>query len=165
MTCYTVATGPERSPEWHELRGTGIGASEIAAVLGESKWASPLTVYLEKIGEMEPEEQTEPMLWGLKLERIICDELASRADVAITARSPGLLRSTEHTWALASPDAMTYDDEPVEAKNLAWGYREDEWEEALPAQYYLQCQQQMLVTGAPRCLFGAVTHGQRLVWE
>jgi putative phage-type endonuclease len=162
---YTIATGPARDDTWFQLRSTGIGASEIAAVLGESKWGSPLTVYLQKIGESDGQEHTEAMDWGLKLERVICEELATRADVTITARPPGLLRSTEHTWALASPDAMTYDNEPVEVKNLAWGYREDEWEDALPQQYYLQCQQQMLVTGAQRCLFGALTHGQRLVWE
>jgi putative phage-type endonuclease len=161
---YTLVTQEHGTPAWHGLRGTGIGASEIGAVLGVSPWASPLTVYLDKVDGHDDVEQTEAMAWGLKLERIICSELAERADVSLSG-SPGLLRSIEHPWMLASPDDVTAGSEPVEVKNLAWGYREQEWQESVPEHYYLQCQQQMAVMGAARCLFGALTHGQRLVWE
>jgi len=81
------------------------------------------------------------------------------------AQTNVLLRSTEHRWALATPDGLTKDVEPVETKNIAWGYDPDEWAQQIPEKYYIQCQQQMLVTGAPRCLFGALLWGSRLIWE
>jgi predicted phage-related endonuclease len=40
-----------------------------------------------------------------------------------------------------------------------------EWAERIPEKYYLQTQQQMLVTGANRCLFGALLWGSKLIWE
>jgi len=163
-TYYTVVSNEPRSPEWYGLRGTGIGASEIGAVLGVSPYASPLTVYLDKVEGSDNSEQSEPMFWGLKLERVITDEVARRAEVVLCG-SPGILRSTEYPWMIASPDDVTVEGEPVEVKNLAWGYRDEEWEVAIPELYYLQCQQQIKVMGAERCLFGALTHGQRLVWE
>jgi putative phage-type endonuclease len=152
---------------WHNARGKGIGASEIAIILGESEWASILELYYDKTGEYDRDEgrqEDEWLLWGRKLEGEIISELCSRAGVEIASRGT-LLRSRLHHWALATPDAMTTAGEPVETKNIAWGYEADEWAEQIPEKYYLQCQQQMLVTGADRCLFGALLWGSRLIWE
>jgi len=157
-------TGDEES--WLRKRNGGIGASEIAIVLGVSKWASVLELYARKIGEDTPEhEDHELMLWGRLLEPAIRDELARRAGVTLLEAPPRLLRSKEIEWAIATPDALTVNWIPVEVKNLCHGYDEAEWAQGIPEQYYLQCHHQMLVTGAPRCLFGALLWGGRLVWE
>jgi predicted phage-related endonuclease len=70
-----------------------------------------------------------------------------------------------HHWAIATPDALTTDLEPVEVKNLSHGYDPEGWAEQIPEKYYLQCQHQMLVMGAERCLFGALLWGSKLLWE
>lgn len=44
----------QRTPEWHEFRAEGIGGSEIAAVLGMSPFKTPLQVFLEKTGAIDP---------------------------------------------------------------------------------------------------------------
>ena len=46
------------TPEQKELRGRGIGGSEIAAVCGLSPWAGPWDVYLSKIGDAPPFEES-----------------------------------------------------------------------------------------------------------
>jgi putative phage-type endonuclease len=159
--------GNSNDSDWLERRRVGIGASEISAVLGVSKWQSALTLYYEKTGEeiqTEPEEPIEYLEWGKLLEDKILGELARRADVTVASVQP-LLRSAVYPWALATPDGMTADGEPIEAKNIAWGYDEDEWAEQIPEAYYLQTHHQMLVTGADRCLFGALLWGSRMIWE
>ena len=151
---------------WLSYRATGIGASEIAGVLGASSWESPLTVYRGKVEPPPHRDDEEWMQWGLLLEPAIRAELGRRAGVTFDAeRSGWMLRSVEHPWATATPDEVTVDGEPCEVKNLAWGYDPEEWENGIPEKYRLQCQHQLLVTGARRCLFGALLHGQRLVWE
>jgi len=151
---------------WLSYRATGIGASEIAGVLGASSWESPLTVYRGKVDPPPHRDDEEWMQWGLLLEPAIRAELGRRAGVTFDAeRSGWMLRSTAHPWATATPDEVTTDGEPCEVKNLAWGYDPEEWEAGIPEKYRLQCQHQLLVTGAARCLFGALLHGQRLVWE
>lgn len=152
---------------WLAARRTGIGASDMPIIMGASQWDSILSVYYEKTGELEPEEEgqeDEWLLWGRLLEDQIRGELARRAEVSIKWPAP-LIRSTIHPWALATPDGLTADGEPVEAKNLSWGYDAEEWAEHIPQKYFIQCQQQMLVSGAQRCLFGALLWGSRLIWE
>ena len=38
--------------EWLGIRRKGIGGSDAAKVLGLSKWAGPLTVFLDKTGQL-----------------------------------------------------------------------------------------------------------------
>lgn len=59
------------SPEWHEERRKGLGSSDAAAILGLSTYARPIDIYLEKIGEAEPREDTVFTEWGRRLEPII----------------------------------------------------------------------------------------------
>lgn len=135
--------------------------------MGASQWASILELYYAKTGEYEPEGNAtddEWLLWGRRLEGEIRAELCQRAGVEIMLTGPHL-RSLSHRWALATPDSLLTTEEPVEAKNISWGYNPEEWAESIPEKYYLQCQQQILVTGAQRCLFGALLWGSRLIWE
>lgn len=161
-----VTIGSSHDDDWHERRRLGLGASEIAIVMGASGWNSVLALHYEKTGEVEPEErETREMLqWGNLLESTILEETARRAEVAVAWKQPHL-RSTEHPWALATPDGLTPEREPIEVKNMSWGFDAEEWAEQIPEKYYLQCQQHCLVTGAGRCLFGALTFGCRLLWE
>lgn len=163
-----VVLGSSEDDDWADRRHQGIGASEIAVVMGESQWQSILELYYKKTGEWEPEDEPENewLFWGKALEDVIQHELASRAGARIDANMiQPHLRSTVHRWALATPDAMTVAGEPIEAKNVSWGYDAEEWAERIPEKYYLQTQQQMLVTGASRCLFGALLWGSKLIWE
>lgn len=152
--------------QWIKHRTTGIGASEMPILLGASQWGSNLDIYYAKTGEIPPHgrPETEPMMWGKVFEHPIVRVLAKRAGVHIQ-ETRVLLRSRQYPWAIASLDEMTSNGEPVEVKNLAWGYDADEWANGIPEMYHIQCNQQMLVTGADRCLFGYLTHGQRLLWE
>lgn len=45
--------------EWREGRKDGIGASDIGAIMGLSKWKSPYEVWLEKTGRVVPEDISE----------------------------------------------------------------------------------------------------------
>ena len=164
---FTVVCDTSDEARWLAARNTGVGASEIPVLLEASDWGSNVELFYRKIGELdEPlREQTEEMRLGQLFENIAREEAARRAGVTLQAQPAKLLRSTRYAWALATADALTTEGEPVEVKNLNWGFVEDEWAKAIPEKYFLQCQQQMLVTGANRCLFGALVKGSRLVWE
>lgn len=151
------------SDEWYQQRSSGIGASEIAAVLGVSPWMSALELWQRKVEPQPKDERNEErLLWGHLLEGAIIGELCRRADVKRADWEPCLMRCQEHSWAIATPDDLLESGEPVEVKNLSeWTGRS--WDD-IPEHYELQCQHQMLVTGAKRCLFGALIGGQELVW-
>ena len=51
----TVAEMAEHD-KWLEMRNKGIGGSEAAVIVGMNRWKSPFQLWLEKTGEVEPED-------------------------------------------------------------------------------------------------------------
>lgn len=61
----------DAADDWHLKRRTGIGGSDVAAVLGLNPDRRPIDVYLEKIGETAPFEGNERTVWGKILEPVV----------------------------------------------------------------------------------------------
>jgi putative phage-type endonuclease len=62
---------PEPAPdreEWHQKRREGIGGSDVAALLGISRWKNPQDLYKLKIGELEPDEPGPAAERGTRME-------------------------------------------------------------------------------------------------
>lgn len=165
---YEVVCSSSDEREWLEARKSGIGASEIACVLGINPWKSDLTLYAEKVGAVEPEDlsDVERVEWGKLLEPVIVQVFGKRAVRQVRAHGT-LLRSTEHPWALATLDAECSDDGqswwPLEIKTTS-AFNADDWAEGPPEHYAAQVQQQLLVTGAAKATVACLLGGQRLVW-
>ncbi|MCL4305095.1 YqaJ viral recombinase family protein [bacterium] len=64
-------------------RRTGIGGSDIGAILGVNPFRSPLDVYMDKLGLKEPEPDNEKMRWGRVLERPIAEEFCRNRSLAL----------------------------------------------------------------------------------
>lgn len=64
------------SSTWHEGRRLGIGGSDIGAIAGLSKYGSPMSVYLDKIGAGEETEENDAMEWGTRLEEAVARKFA-----------------------------------------------------------------------------------------
>lgn len=68
------------------VRKTGIGGSDVAAVMGISPWRTPLQVWMEKTGResYRPDRRSqERMYWGTRLEDQIARHYASVHDVRV----------------------------------------------------------------------------------
>lgn len=150
---------------WLAARRTGIGASEIAMVLGESRWGDAGTVYARKIAPPVDDASSEWMEWGLRLEAVIAEAYASPRYAGRPVERHGrLLRSRAHPWALATLDAWTEIDgelAPLELKTDRWGRS---WDDGPPVEYVLQLQHQMLVTGARCASIAVLIGGSQLAW-
>lgn len=169
---YEILCDTSSRVDWLDARHAGIGASEIAIVLGEAPeaWGSPLSLYAQKIGKYERDlSDVEAIYWGNKLEAEILSAYAERTG-RMTQREGRLLRSTAHPWALCTLDGRTWDPKgsaspwPLEVKNVG-GFKGEEWVDGPPPHYYLQVQHQLLVTGEPRGTIAALLGGQRMVWS
>jgi putative phage-type endonuclease len=152
---------------WLRARRTGIGASEIAAILGESRWGDAGTVYARKVA-LPDDAEGEWLEWGLRLEPVILEAYSSARYAGRYATRDGrLLRSREHPWALCTLDAWTALDGmldaliPLELKTDRWGR---EWDDGPPVEYLWQLQHQMLVTGAARASIAVLVGGSQLAW-
>jgi putative phage-type endonuclease len=135
--------------EWLAQRRTGIGGSDVAGILGLSRWKSPLDVYLDKTGEAASTAETEPMRWGTLLEPVILAEFSRRTGVTVE-KPRDIIRDPGFPWMLASLDGWAPELEAVVEVKTArtsdgWG---DDGSGEIPAYYQTQVAHYMAVTGA-----------------
>ena len=63
--------------EWLKWRKRGIGGSDVASLLGISKWKSEIELWLDKTTQTnEPPVENEAMTWGTIMEPIIRNHFA-----------------------------------------------------------------------------------------
>jgi len=139
-----------------EVRRTGVGASEVAAVVGWSPWQSPMSIYNLKLGITQP-ETNEYMEAGSWLEHSIAEWFSSRANVKLQ-RVNHTMRHKTFPWALATPDRIVLGegrkhDHICEIKTVGrttedWG---EEGSDTIPKYYFAQCQWILEVTGHEVC--------------
>lgn len=98
-----VASPRQRTDEWRELRRGLITSTDIPVILGLSPYKSEATLAREKLGELEPSEQSLVMRVGVALEPVIRDEYERRTGIALT-RYQGMVHHPQIEWAAASPD-------------------------------------------------------------
>lgn len=151
--------------EWLKLRRDGIGASDVAAIVGLSPWAGPWHVWADKTGALETEE-TEPMLWGRLLEDAVIDEWSRREGRDVIFRS-GLFRHVSEPWMMCTVDGLAV---PRGATELAEVEAVVEvkldssrgWPDGPPPHYLCQVQWQMAVLGVPEARIVVLHQGRRL---
>lgn len=150
---------------WLQLRNQGLGGSDAAAIAGLSKWKSPVAVYLEKTGQIEPEEAGEAAYFGNKLEALVAEEFTLRTGLKVRRRN-ALLQHPEHPFMLANIDREVVGQKVGLECKTASAYLKDLWEgEEVPIQYLLQCQHYMAVTGYEAWYIAVLIGGNTFVYK
>lgn len=141
------------SQEWHDLRSGGVGASEVAGILGISPWESPYSLHHRRRGGWTIDE-TEPMRWGTLLEPVVMAEWARRRGWSVM-HAPGVYAHREHQHHRCSPDGLVLhpatDGRAVSGVEVKTSRMGDGWgpdgTDEVPAHYRAQVAWQMHVTG------------------
>jgi putative phage-type endonuclease len=132
--------------EWLAERRTGIGGSDVAGILGLSRWTTPYQVYLDKIGEAPPTEDNAPMRWGRYLEPVI--RQAYSDETGREVRLMPMVRHPLHEFMFANLDGFTDGGRLVEIKTArtaeGWG---EPGTDQIPTPYLFQVQHYLEVTG------------------
>jgi putative phage-type endonuclease len=175
---------------WLAARQAGIGASEIAAVLGISPWDSPFSLFHKKANGWQTDDNPD-MEAGRRMESAIADWAADLIDPneTLTFHPAGLYASAVRPWQLATPDRLVCDcqmhDNPfpgdesyqhehpdgnvaavLEVKHpYSWdGFGEDGTDE-IPVYYRVQLLWQMDVMGVGEGYLGAYCNHQLRVYH
>jgi putative phage-type endonuclease len=153
---------------FHAERLSGLGGSDIGAILGLNPWRTPYQVFLEKTGQAEPFTGNLQTRFGSYAEEFVAREYCEQTGRQVQ-RFNGLLRHPDapligHIDRLVIPEGAkraSYRQEirtdlGLEAKTasaFASG-RDSEWGEAgtdaVPQSYLLQSAAYMALTGCPR---------------
>jgi putative phage-type endonuclease len=162
---------PADAPEddWHSVRRSGIGGSDVAAILGMHRWKGPLHVWEEKHGRGDHSD-SEAAYCGRKFEGVIAEMFSERTGLEI-APSPGTLQHLDRPWMLANIDRLVLERTPapdptvvpLEVKNRS-EYQARQWEDDVPDEPALQAHWYTAVTGASHAYVTALIGGNRLRW-
>lgn len=137
--------------QWLELRRSGVGGSDIGAIAGFSRYATPFALWLDKRGELPPEqdERLERLgRIGLRIESFIAELFAE--ETGLTVRKVGTLARPERPWVRVNLDRAVEGcpDGPclLEIKNRS-AYLVKDWDEQVPDDTECQVHWGLLVTG------------------
>lgn len=142
-----------------QLSDHGIGASEIAAVVGVSPYRSAFELWEEKIGERAPFDGNDATEWGLLVEAPMRRAYEQKTGQRLFTPSQSMFHP-EMPFVRATPDAIVVNDNapaqfpgpadwqfPVQLKCTGY-WPGKSWEHGPPDWVQLQEQWEMLVLGA-----------------
>lgn len=176
---------PDRAA-WLAERRTGIGGSDVSALLGLNPWRTAVDLWMDKTGrsvDVEPDaDQTERMHWGNVLEQVVAQEYAIRTGRRVQ-RINTMLRHPRYPAALANIDRAIvvegsrarWDDavgrvlgaegvlecktaHALAANGADWG---EPGTDEVPMNYWTQCQWYLGVTGLSHADLAVLFGGQK----
>lgn len=154
---------PNTEP-WYEARRGGLGGSEIAAVVGLSKYDSAYSLWLKKAGQLNGDvdlaESNEPVEWGNRLEPVI---IAKYQELFPQERwrEGATYRHSIRRWQTGNPDLLSEDGQHLlETKfalyDYAWGA---DGTDQIPIHYRCQVTQYMDVLGIDHATLAVLIGG------
>ena len=158
-----LAPNPNRL-DWLAMRRTGLGGSDVSALVGLSRYTSPYELWEDKTGRspLVSEALSEAAEMGILLEPVVRDRFARVHGVEV--RQAGMLRSSQWPWMLANPDGVCSDGYGYEGKTCSL-WLAHEWgggdEPLVPDHAELQAQWGMAVTGLSGWWVAVLIGGQR----
>jgi putative phage-type endonuclease len=125
-------------------RRSGIGGSDVAAILGMSRYRTPLQVYYEKTNDDIIDDDlvsNKYVYWGNRLEPIVAEEYASK-NGAFLKEPTEMYRHKEYPFLIANPDRLIIGQKGVLECKTSSSYKNSEWGEdgtdEIPTEYLLQ---------------------------
>ncbi|MBR0568388.1 YqaJ viral recombinase family protein [Azoarcus sp. L1K30] len=160
---------PTKREQFLADRQSGLGASDISAILGYNSFRSPVEVYLEKIGDLPADESSMRLRFGQHNEEFVAKEYEQATGMRVQRYNP-MLRHPDYPCVLGHVDRLVIPpgqkvaahkglirtDRGLEAKTVdPFVFRTSgEWGEAgtdeVPTSYMIQCATYMSLTNCSR---------------
>jgi putative phage-type endonuclease len=105
MVKTIVSTKGMNKDEWMRYRNKGIGGSDAAVVCGISRYKSPIELWMEKTGMIQPKEAGESAYWGTVMEPLIRQEFSMQTGFEVGIES-SMLKHSQYEFMLANIDGV-----------------------------------------------------------
>lgn len=149
----------QRSQEWHDLRKTHIGGTDISAIIGSNPHKTAYQVWEEKTGRAKEQPINFAMQHGIDTEPVALEALRNKIGVDL---KPAIFISDDWNVAMASLDGISNDNSvAVEIKcpisdKLVSAVTFDN----IPKYYIDQVQWQLYCTGLKSVIFSVYYKGK-----
>lgn len=126
-----------------------IGGSDIAAIMGMSRWKTPLKLWAEKTQKLPAPDlsNVEAVEMGTELEQFVADMFTKKTGKAVR-KAPKEYVHKDYPYMHAHIDRLvTGSEELLECKTASF-FKKDEWEnDEIPQEYILQVMWYLGITG------------------
>jgi putative phage-type endonuclease len=164
ILCATQILAPEASrEEWLKTREQGIGGSDVATVIGLSKWKSAYSLWAERVGIVEKTfKESEAMEWGTRLETVIAAKfIEAHPELEVTVDC-GTWAHNDRAWQIANPDGVYVTADGVQGiLEIKTATYEDDWADGVPRYYQTQVQWYMQTLGLGEAIVAVLFHGNK----
>lgn len=147
--------------EFLQRRKSGIGGSDVAAVMGISPWRTPYELWVDKLSPVIEEEENDILLFGNRLEDIVAREYARRNQVKVQRRNQ-MFRKENAPELIVNIDRYVVGGKILECKTCS-AFASSKFGKSgssdIPDYYYLQCLHAQYVTGIFECDLAALIGG------
>lgn len=137
-----------------------IGGTDAAAVLGVSRYKTPLGLWAEKTGAVASKDRNGelPVKIGNKLEDVVAELFTEETGLKVR-RVRDVQRHPKYDFIRAQIDRRVVGDDAILECKTASAFKVGEWDgEDVPTEYIIQVLHQLMVTGASygylACLIG-----------
>lgn len=150
--------------EWLAHRRSSIGGSDAATIVGLNPWGSPYELWADKLGRIPPKEENEAMRIGHDLEQYVAERFTEAAGKRVR-RENHILRNTAYPFAHANVDRLIVGEKAgLECKTTSVLNMRKFKDGDFPANYYVQCQHYMMVTGYDTWYLAVLVLGREFLW-
>lgn len=146
------------------LRRNSIGGSDAAAIVGLNEFSSPYSVWADKMGLLPDKEDNEAMRQGRDLEQYVAERFEEATGKRVR-RSNFTWYNTDYPFAHANVDRIIIgEDAGLECKTTSMLNHHNFADGEYPANYYVQCQHYMAVTGKKRWYLAVLVLNKGFYW-
>ena len=155
-----VSTVGMNREEWLEMRRRTVGGSDAAAIIGLSKWSSPMSVWADKTGRAPDKSDSEDMRMGRDLENYVAHRWMEATGKKVR-RVNAMLYNALYPFAHADIDREVIGEKAgLECKTTSpLDARKFQGIE-FPEEYYAQCVHYLAVTGYDRWYLAVLVFGR-----
>lgn len=144
-------------------RRHGLGGSDAAAILGISKWKTPLDIFFDKVEEDRVEQELTPVIeWGNRLEPVLVQKFQELTGKKVELRE-GIVKHPKYDFMLANIDGFIPEENAILECKTTDRFMSKEWEEEgsdkLPDYYLTQCAHYAEVLGVDKVYVAVLIGG------
>lgn len=143
-----------------------LGGSDVAGIMGLSRWKTPYSIWAEKTGRIQNDlSNSEAAEIGAELEEYVARKFEKKTGIKLR-RDPRDFKHPDYEYMAGHIDRMVLDGESIFEAKTCSAWKEKEWAgEEIPQEYILQIMWYMGLVGRKRGWVAVLIGGQKFVWK
>lgn len=159
-----VSTKALSRTDWLRARQQGLGGSDIAGLLSDSSYSSPMKVFLDKttpISDDTAELPSEAMRQGRDLEEYCASRFEETKNKKVR-RVNAIIKHKLYPFIIANLDRRVDGEDAILECKTTSAFNEKLYQDSneIPHQYLWQCHHYLLATGAKKCYLAVLVLGR-----